>query len=182
MKHETNRRIKEYTNRLPRLKERLLTTTILLLVGVIMLTTVSFSWLTLSKSPETTNILTSIASNGNLEIALASGSRYTITAPGASQVGDGNLPIVSGNLTWGNMVNLSDPSYGLSNLVLRPAGLNVDNLLNEPLKAKGYDEAGRPINKDTPFRYAKWISTNPDDEEAPWEFQLTDELGVRAIW
>lgn len=181
MKHETNRRIKEYTNRLPRLKERLLTTTILLLVGVIMLTTVSFSWLTLSKSPETTNILTSIASNGNLEIALASGSRYTITAPGASQVGDGNLPIVSGNLTWGNMVNLSDPSYGLSNLVLRPAGLNVDNLLNEPLKAKGYDEAGRPINKDTPFRYAKWISTNPDDEEAPWEFQLTDELGVRAI-
>ena len=35
MKHETNRRIKEYTNRLPRLKERLLTTTILLLVGVI---------------------------------------------------------------------------------------------------------------------------------------------------
>lgn len=181
MKPESNARVKEYTNRLPRLKERLTTAVILLLVGVIMLTTVSFAWLTLSQNPEATNILTSIASNGNLEIALASGSRYTVTAPGASQVGDGNLPIVEGNLTWGNMVNLSDPSYGLGNLVLRPASLNVDDLLNEPLKAKGYDEAGRPINKDASFRYAKWIQTDVNDQDSPWEFQLSNDLGVRAI-
>lgn len=181
MTNEKNMKIEQYRNRLPHLKERLTTAIVLLLVGVTMLTTVSFAWISLSVNPEAADIATSITSNGNLEIALASGSRYNRTVPGASQVGDGNLPLVSGNLTWGNMINLSDPSYGLGNLVLRPASLNKDDLLNSPLYGADYTEAGRQEGYITSFRYAKWKSTNPDDKDAPWEFMLSDELGVRAI-
>ena len=176
-----NARIEEYRNRLPHLKERLTGALLLLLVGVLMFTTVSFAWISLSTNPEVSNISTSVASNGNLEIALASGSRYDPTVPGASKIGDSNLPVTSGNLTWGNMINLSDPSYGLGNLVLRPASLNKDDLLNSPLYGADYDESGRQEGFITSFRYAKWQSTNPDDKNAPWEFVISDDLGVRAI-
>ena len=178
---ETENRINQYSSRLPRLRERIVTASILLLIAVIMLTTVSFSWLTLSTNPEATNITTAIASNGTLEIALATGSRLDPTEPDASKIGDGNLPIVKGNHTWGNMINLSDPSYGLGNLVLRPAGLNTDDLFNSPLYGADYQETGRQEGFINSFRYAKWKSTNPDDADAPWEFVLSDELGVRAI-
>lgn len=181
MTNNKNMRIDQYRNRLPRLKERLTTAVLLLLVSLMMLTTVSFAWISLSTKPEVAEITTAVASNGNLEIALASGSRYDRVAPGASQVGDGNLPLASGNLTWGNLINLSDPSYGLGNLVLRPASLNKDDLLNSPLYGADYTETGRQEGYITSFRYAKWQSTNPDDKDAPWEFVLSDELGVRAI-
>lgn len=181
MKKDKNARIEEYRNRLPHLKERLMGAILLLLVGVIMFTTVSFAWLTLSRSPEVSNITTSVASNGNLEIALASGTRYEPVVPGASKVGDSNLPTSGANLTWGNMINLSDPSYGLGNLVLRPATLNREDLLNSPLYGAEYDESGRRVGYITSFRYAKWQSTDVNDKNAPWEFKLSDELGVRAI-
>lgn len=181
MRNDTAKRIKEYNKRLPKLKERLVAALVLLLVGTMMLTTVSFAWVTLSRKPEVSNITSSIASNGNLEIALASGTLRNLIIPGATQLGDGNLPILSGNKTWGNLINLSDPSYGLGNLVLRPAVLNRDDLLLNPLKAKDYTSAGRPIADGGDFRYAKWQPVKPDDPESPWEFVITDELGVRAI-
>lgn len=181
MMKDKNARIEEYRNRLPHLKERLTAAVLILLVGVIMFTTVSFAWITLSVNPEVSNITTSVASNGNLEIALAGGSRYNPIVPGPSKVGDANLPLAEGNLTWGNMINLSDPSYGLGNLVLRPASLNKDDLLNSPLYGADYTETGRQDGFITSFRYAKWQSTNPDDKNAPWEFMISDDLGVRAI-
>ena len=181
MKKDTIERIGEYHKRLPRLKDRLTAAVILLLVAVMMLTTVSFAWLSLSVNPEVTNVTTSITSNGNLEIALASGTLSSLTEPNDSALGDGNLPLVSGNLTWGNLINLSDPEYGLSNLVLRPAGLNKDDLLGNPLYGADYDATGKHDGYINSFRYAKWQSTNPDDPNAPWEFKITNELGVRAI-
>ena len=62
MKNDKNIRIEQYRNRLPRLKERLTTAIVLLLVGVTMLTTVSFAWISLSVNPEATNISTSVTS------------------------------------------------------------------------------------------------------------------------
>ena len=152
MKKETTARIEEYQSRLPRLKERVVATVSLLLVSVIMLTTASFAWITMSVNPEVADISTSIAANGNLEIALASGTLSSLTAPGSTQIGDANLPIVSGNLTWGNLVNLSDPAYGLSNIVLRPAGLNKDGLLGSPLYGAAYDESGKHNSYINSFR------------------------------
>ena len=181
MRNDTAKRIKEYNKRLPKLKERLVAALVLLLVGTMMLTTVSFAWVTLSRKPEVSNITSSIASNGNLEIALASGTLRDLIIPGATQLGDGNLPILSGNKTWGNLINLSDPAYGLGNLVLRPAGLNDGNLLKSPLYGADFLGTGRHEGFIGDFRYAKWQSTNPNDPNAPWEFVISDELGVRAI-
>ena len=181
MKKDVAKRIEEYKSRLPRLKDKVAVAISMLLVASAMLTTVSFAWLTMSVNPELSNVTTSIASNGNLEIALASGTLRDLAAPGATQLGDANLPLTSGNLTWGNLVNLSDPSYGLSNLVLRPAGLNKDNLLGSPLYGANYDPNGKHEGYINSFRYATWQSTNPDDPNAPWEFAISDKLGVRAI-
>lgn len=181
MKQDTIARIGEYNKRLPRLKERLTAALILLLVAVMMLTTVSFAWLSLSVNPEVTGVTTSITSNGNLEIALASGTLASLTAPNESALGDGNKDLINGNITWGNLINLSDPAYGLSNLVLRPAGLNKDDLLGNPLYGADYDATGKHEGYINSFRYAKWQSTDPDDPNAPWEFKITNELGVRAI-
>lgn len=183
MKQDTTFRIENYNKRLPHLKEKVALSVIALMLAIIMLTTVSFAWLSLSVSPELSNVSTSITSNGNLEIALASGTLSNITVPGATKLGDGDLPILEGNLTWGNLINLSDPQYGLSNLVLRPAGLNKDDLLGSPLYAAKYRDSGKQDKEDylDSFRYATWQSTNPDDENAPWEFVISNDLGVRAI-
>ncbi len=181
MKQDTTLRIEKYNSRLPRLKDKLVLSVTALLLAVIMLTTVSFAWLSLSVSPEVSNVSTSIASNGNLEIALASGTLSELIVPGATQLGDADLPILQGNLTWGNLINLSDPKYGLSNLVLRPAGLNTDDLLESPLYGADYIASGKHEGYIDSFRYATWQSTNPDDPEAPWEFVISNELGVRAI-
>lgn len=181
MKKDTVLRIENYKSRLPHLKEKVILSITALTLALVMLTTVSFAWLSLSVSPEVSNVSTSIAANGNLEIALASGTLTDLTAPGATKLGDGDLPILEGNLTWGNLINLSDPQYGLSNLVLRPAGLNKDDLLGSPLYGADYVASGKHDGYIDSFRYATWQSTNPDDPNAPWEFTISNELGVRAI-
>ncbi len=48
------------------------------------------------------------------------------------------------NLTWGNLINLSDPAYGLDKLELRPAQLNDGgDLLKRPIFAVTYGSDGR---------------------------------------
>ncbi len=48
------------------------------------------------------------------------------------------------NLTWGNLINLSDPSYGLDNIQLRPVELNEgEDLLKKPVYSVTYGEDGR---------------------------------------
>ena len=182
MRKDTALRIEDYKNRLPHLKEKVALSVTALLLAVIMLSTVSFAWLTMSTAPELSNVSTSIAANGNLEIALASGTLSNLTPPDPTKLGDGNLPIFEGNRTWGNLINLSDTQYGLGNLVLRPAGLNTDDLRGSPLYGAAYNVSGKHNEEyiDS-FRYAKWQSTNPEDDSAPWEFVISDELGVRAI-
>ncbi len=164
-----------YKEKMPRIKEKLIAMLLLLVLSASMLTAVSFAWVSLSTKPEASGITTSIAANGNLEIALASGT--TITVPGASQIGDANLTIADRNITWGNLINLSDASYGLSNMVLRPALLYEADLLNSPLRAAIYSADGRVNGMDSAFRYAKW--TIYDDRDP--EFVLTDQYGLRAI-
>jgi hypothetical protein len=98
--NETQQRIENYKKALPKMKERVIAVALLLAMSLVMVTTVSFAWLVLSKAPEVTGVSTTIAANGNLEIALASGNRNTLTAPGASQVGDSGLELLERNITW----------------------------------------------------------------------------------
>ena len=70
---ETQKRIKAYKAALPGLRERVVAVALLLAMSLAMMTSASFAWLTISRSPEVTGVNTTIASNGNLEIALATG-------------------------------------------------------------------------------------------------------------
>ena len=176
---ETKKRIKQYSKALPKLKERLIAVTLLMSMSLTMLATVSFAWVTLSANPEVSSVNTSIVSNGNLEIALAKG----LYAPNESAAGDGNLPDLLRNNTWGNLINLSDAAYGLDKLVLRPAVLNKSNLIERPLYGPVYDENGHVIDVNTKFGYSKWDIENQrfsSTDEAM--FQDNDDMyGVRAI-
>lgn len=178
---ETQRRIKAYQKALPELRERVIAVALLLAMSASMLSTASFAWLTLSRNPEVTNVSTNIAANGNLEIALATSSN----APAESQVGDSSATVgkenatVASNVTWGNLVNLSDPAYGLQYLALRPAQLNTAGLKDKPLLGAAYSADGRIIKLDSDFGYTSWV---PNESLATkGSFMKSDALGVRAI-
>lgn len=174
--NEFQERIKEYTKALPKMKEKVAACALLLCISMVMMTTVSFAWLVRSAAPEVRGMTSTIAANGNLEIALASGSK---TAPGESKVGDGDpdKTMQQRNLTWGNLINLADAAYGLENIVLRPAQLNRAALATSPLYGAEYDKDGRITKLVSNFGYAVY---NPDRGL----FEISEETeyrGVRAI-
>ena len=181
---ETQRRIKAYQALLPELRERVVAVALLLAMSASMLSSASFAWLTISRSPEVTAVNTTVAANGNLEIALVTGEEDNITPPGDSKVGDSSATkgqsVTAANITWGNLVNLADPSYGLEKMVLRPALLNESALSDRPLWGAAYGEDGRTAELDSDFAYATW---EPADEATGRDegFAISDKLGVRAI-
>lgn len=168
---ETHRRIAEYKRILPGLKEKVVAVALLLAMSTAMVTTVSFAWFAISRNPAVTGVNTTIAANGNLEIALVPSDG---SVPRESLVGDSNLPTTERNLTWGNLVNLSDSAYGLDNLVLRPAMLNSYSLSTNPLYGPIYDTDGRVIDLNTNFGYSIWNAEM-------LRFDYTTGYGVRAI-
>ena len=178
--NETQQRIKAYQEALPGLKERVAAVALLLVLSMVMLTSASFAWLTISRAPEVSGVNTTVAANGNLEIALASGDGTT--APGESKVGDSSAAkgqsITKSNLTWGNLVYLGDPSYGLENLTMRPAQLNRVALLDSPLYGAVFSKDGRVSQLNSNFAYTTWVGPSGDK---PGYFGVSDEVGVRAI-
>lgn len=174
MTTETRKRIRAYKKALPELRERVVAVALLLAMSVSMMASASFAWLTISRNPEVSGASTTIAANGNLEIALATSD----TAPGKSKVGDSSAAegqtVTGANITWGNLVNLSDPSYGLEHLTLRPAQLNRSSLLVSPLFGAVYEGDGRVSKLNSSFAYATWDASNE-------MFMVSDDLGVRAI-
>ncbi|MBR3909238.1 MAG: hypothetical protein IKJ50_05930 [Clostridia bacterium] len=172
--NRTQENITKYKELIPGLKEKLAAAVLVFVMSAAMLVTSTFAWLTLSYNPQVQNVHTAIASNGNLEIALATGEMASATAPGASKEGDSKLPIVERNITWGNLINLNDPAYGLKHLVLRPSLLNDSNLIERPLYGPVYDPDGRVIDMNTNFGYSEYDTFNQ-------RFTATNKLGVRAI-
>lgn len=177
---ETQRRIRAYKRALPGLRERVIAVALLLAMSTSMLASASFAWLTISRRPEVTGVSTTVAANGNLEIALATGNGKV--APGESQVGDSSAlegqSITAANITWGNLVNLRDPSYGLDQMTLRPAQLNTASLMESPLYGAVYSADGRITQLSSEFGYGSWV---PATAEKPGYFAITDNYGVRAI-
>ncbi|MBQ7398622.1 MAG: hypothetical protein IJW09_07370, partial [Clostridia bacterium] len=178
--NETKKRIAEYKKKLPKLKEKVLATALLVILAFAMATTSTFAWLVLSRAPEVSNVSTTVAANGNLEIALASGSLEALIAPGASAVGDSNKDLLERNITWGNLINLADPAYGLEELTLRPAMLNYSSLAESPLYGAIYGEDGRIKTLSSNFAYASWV---PPQNGLPGKFIIPQEgqAGVRVI-
>lgn len=177
--NETQRRIKAYKAALPGLRERVIAVALLLAMSVAMMTSATFAWLTLSQAPEVSGAATTVAANGNLEIALAKADG---TSPDESKIGDSSAregqTVSNANLTWGNLVNLADPAYGLDHLILRPAMLSTSgDLLSNPLVSVIYANDGRTqsaYNEDFGF-------TNWNDARKFFEYPTTPQYGVRAI-
>lgn len=172
--NESKRRLTEYKQLLPRAKEKVFAVAVLLAMSASMMVTVSFAWITLSRAPQLSGMSTNIAANGNLEIALV---KPDGSLPDESRVGDSTLATVERNLTWGNIVNLADPAYGLDNLVLRPAQLNISSLLTTPLRSASYGADGRFENTISDFRYAVWGKDSYGYEN----FMISENYGVRAV-
>lgn len=172
--NRTQENITKYKELIPGLKEKLAAAVLVFVMSAAMLVTSTFAWVTLSYNPAVQNVHTAVAANGNLEIALATGEMESATAPGASKEGDSKLPTVERNITWGNLINLNDSSYGLKHLVLRPSLLNDANLIERPLYGPVYDKDGRVIDMNTNFGYSEYDILNS-------RFTATNKLGVRAI-
>lgn len=117
-------------------KKKLMGAICMLLVASIMVVSSTYAWFTLSTAPEITGISTSVGANGNLEMALLTSGNGTDENPSTfehldkitSAVGDSAAKdnnVTRANLTWGNLVDLSNESYGLSDITLMPARLSM---------------------------------------------------------
>ncbi|MBO5068754.1 MAG: hypothetical protein J6C37_00075, partial [Roseburia sp.] len=184
MTNETRERIKIYQDALPGMKEKVAAAAMMLVIALTIAVTATYAWTTLSTAPEVTSVDTTVTANGSLEIALANG---TGSAPGTSAVGDSTgagTAVTAANITWGNLVNLSDPSYGLSKITLRPAALNgTSGLLTNPLYGVSYGEDGRVSSMvtDDDFAYVYYDASVNDGQGAFLADLKGIHLGVRAI-
>ena len=129
------------TKRLFKLRQKLMAAIVMLVISSIMLVSTSFAWFVMSTAPEVSNIKTQVGSNGALEIALLNTESWNDLD--LLDMGDidesATESILDANLTWGNLVNLQDASYGLSKITLLPARLYIEE--------SGTDESGNPAYK-----------------------------------
>ena len=173
MKRETKRRIAYYQDALPDMKKRVFAAALMLMIAVIVSITATYAWVTLSVAPVVSSVNTTMSANGALEIAL---SNPEGTEPEEFDIDESVTistdDVTASNLRWGNLVNLSHTSYGIDNLVLRPAQLNTASLRNSPLWGAVYGADGRISTLDSNYTYTKWDGS---------DFMASREYGVRAI-
>lgn len=149
---------KKMSKRQKDMKSKLMAAICMLLVSSIMMVSTTYAWFTLSTAPEVTGITTAVGANGNLEMALLNAETYADLTKISSAVGDsmdsGTKTTAQANVTWGNLVDLTDPStYGLQQITLNPSALNVNKdesgkdkneiATSNPLKTPAYGADGR---------------------------------------
>ena len=164
------------------IKTKLLAAIGMLLVSSIMMVSTTYAWFTLSTAPEVKGINTAVGANGNLEMALLpqDGLLSSIT----TGVGDSTKAIEAKNVTWGNLVDLSDSTvYGLDQITLFPSALNAATsdengnpltLATAMLMTPDYGADGRPstLNPNTVTGYF---------DKATTSFAPNNLYGVRAV-
>ncbi len=155
MKAQTEKRIKFYQAALPGMKEKVLAACMMLFIALLTAVSATYAWVTLSRAPQVSGVTTTLSGNGNLEIALSDDDGLE---PDEFDVDEGvssSVNIVASNLQWGNLINLSDPTYGMDQYTLRPAELNDGMLTTKPLRGVKYGEDGRITSKTNDFVFAK---------------------------
>lgn len=173
---------KKQSKRQRDIKTKLMAAICMLLVSSIMMVSTTYAWFTLSTAPEVTGISTAVGANGNLEMALMpkNGQTSSIT----SNVGDSmaHTTVPAANVTWGNLVDLSDSGYGLDKIALYPAQLNApDGMLSaNPLSTPVYGADGRvsELKASTitgTFDGTKFVEKITDNGN------LINAMGVRAV-
>ena len=108
-------------------KRKIIIASIALLLILVLLTTSTYAWLTLSRTPEVSGVETHIGANGSLEIALLSDTTYVDPSLIGTLVGTSSsiMSPLHSNLYWGNVIFLDDEGYGLSHISLLPSRLNI---------------------------------------------------------
>lgn len=166
------------------LKNKLMAAISMLLVSSIMLVTSTYAWFTLSTAPEVTGITTAVGANGNLEMALQpySGTLDEIS----SGENDGSQVALKRNVTWGNLVDVSDNQYyGLNNIVLYPAKLNLDDnkIAANPLATPKYGADGRvsSVAENTLTGAYDYVKGQFAEKMSIEGSDYTNAKGVRAI-
>lgn len=129
-------------------KKKLTAAVAMLLVSAIMVVSSTYAWFTLSTAPEVTGITTTVGANGNLEIALSpeNGDAASITSKVGDSMDAAGQVLKSANVSWGNLVDLNDPAYGLGQIKLMPGRLNITDgklNVNSPLLTAVYGSDGR---------------------------------------
>lgn len=108
------------------LKKKLFSAFTMFLVATLLMGSVSYAWFVLSVAPEVSGITTNIGANGSLEIALLTTETKTDLSAIKTTVGESlSRRNSSANNTWGNLIDLSYAEYGLGDIVLMPARLNI---------------------------------------------------------
>lgn len=175
MTNETRQRIESYQELLPNMKEKVAAALIMLVLALSVAVTATYAWITISRAPEVSSIATTMAANGNLEIALSNDEG---TQPEEFDIDEGvkrELDINGSNLQWGNLINLGDSSYyGIDELALRPARLNTGALRTNPLQGASYGTDGRVTELNSQYSFFKWDKTTQS-------FVANNKYGVRAI-
>lgn len=114
-------------------KRKIFMVFMMLVCSGIMAVAATYAWFILSTAPEVVGVSTTVGANGSLEIALLNNETGVNTSLIKADVGD-SISIVGakeGNVTWGNLVDLSDADYGLNTIVMYPSVINaVDGILD----------------------------------------------------
>ena len=145
-----NKNTKELRGYKAGLKSKLMGAVAMLLVSAIMVSSATYAWFVLSTHPEVKGMSTTVGSNGALEIALLNndtgGHLDQIPANVGNSSAAANQTVQGSNETWGNIVDLSDASYGWTDVQLYPAALN----------ATGVGDAVTFTNHSALLKYAKY--------------------------
>jgi hypothetical protein len=161
-------------------KRKMFMAAMMLICSGVLAIVATYAWFILATSPEITGITTTIGANGSLEMALLSDTTYENTTLIQANVGD-SLDVdgkskAEANVTWGNLVDLSDTSYGLSSITMSPSLLNesggkIDtaNLLS--IAHNGTDGRITSVSADTATASFNGTTFNTS----------TSSFGVRAI-
>ena len=165
------------------LKKRLMSALVMLLISTLMMSTTTFAWFVLSTAPEVTGIETQVGANGSLEIALLNKDTRANMSTIRAGLGGGSLQENkrSANDAWGNLIDLSYSEYGLGDLVLLPARLDVtangsDYMVdvNKLLAVPSYGYDGRIIELTRDTASAIYQKNN-------FMYSGAQDYGVRAI-
>lgn len=137
-----NKKTTELMSRKSTLKSKLMAAVSMLLVSAIMVSVTTYAWFILSTAPEVKGMSTTVGSNGALEMALlTTDSATNMDEKIKSGVGDSiatSGDVTAANITWGNLVDLGDTSYGLDQITLYPAQLSGITGLSRTASALSY--------------------------------------------
>ena len=176
-----NKKTTELMSRKSTLKSKLMAAVSMLLVSAIMVSVTTYAWFILSTAPEVKGMSTTVGSNGALEMALLDNATGTDLSKITSAVGDSSAKksVVEANKTWGNLVDLNDASYGLSNITMYPARLNWKENSTDTLHSRNnllsYAQYG------TDGRIADLIAADSGTNTESGFVSDANSYGVRAI-